>query len=319
MGKKDKKSKKEGKKKVSAVGKAPTYTKQANVEDFLDETQMNTHETYGCVMFASPGESMREQFKEQIATSLGLDIELVSNVVDRYTNLEHPKRAFKYVGGRGSIDECANRIKQIMAEEASFHIYTIENGKWCTFDPSPELIQNENYREEQLNEIIKGTKMVEERTKDFFRSEMRKKVEKARLEGTKEGQQILLEAEEPYQAVQFRAESADKNIKEMQEKIAELERSKLLAVEKMTKYREQGKDKIDPRDETDRRLDDLKNTNESLPSRDAEIRGKLEELKAIEKQAVIPDNATSKMAQQLGGGSNSAMFDSEPIIPSAEK
>jgi hypothetical protein len=254
---------------------------------------------------------MREQFKDQIATMLGIDVEVVSQIVDKYIELEHPKRAFKYVGGRDSIEACANRIKQIMAEEASFHIYTTENGKWCTFDPSPELIQDENYREEQLNEVIKGTKMVEERTKDFFRSEMRKKVEKARLEGTKEGQQILLEAEEPYQAVQFRASAADKNILEMREKIAELERTKVLAEEKMAKYREQGKDKVDPRIETDRRLAEIKDMV-GVNDRDLEIKSKLGELKEIEKQSVIPDNATQQLAQKLG---NSSMFDAAPIIP----
>jgi hypothetical protein len=309
--KKDKKNNKQAKsKECKAIGAAPTYTKQANVEDFLDETEMSSHEKFGCIMFASPGESMIETFKEEIAQSCGLVLEVVSKVVDEYIKREHPKRAVKYVGGRATPEECAGRIKRIMEEESSFHIFTMENGKWCTFDPSPELIENENYREEQLNEIIKGKKIIEARTKDFFRAEMRKKVEKARLEGTKEGQQILLEAEEPYQAVQHRAESADKSIEELRERIAELERTRALAAEKLEQYRAAGKDKVDPRLETDKKLESLRDRGEEDDGVCDTTRAKLSAMQAIQKEAVIPDNVSHAMVQ---------MFQDRPIIPHDEK
>ncbi len=308
MGKGNKKDKKKGKK----IAKQPTYTKKEGVVDFLDETDMLSSEKYGCIMFASPNETMINTFIDQISLELSVSKEIVYDVVRSYTKKEHPKRAFKYVGGRSTIEDCAKRIKQIQTEESSFHIYTTENGKWCTFDPSPELIDDENYREEQLNEIIKGTKMAEERTKDFFRSEMRKKVEKARLEGTKEGQQILLEAEEPFQAVQYRAENADKSIQELREKIAEMERTKDLALRKMEIYREQGKDVVDPTHETEKKLENIRN---NVQVNDNNItKEQLSRLKDIEKQAVITD-ATSKDMIQHATTLEHELFDKKPIIP----
>ena len=353
--KKNKKNKKKGgggggKKKNNKIAVAPTFTRQANVEDFLDETEMKSHERYGCIMFASPGETMREQFKEQIAVSLGVGVDVVSRVVDEYIALEHPKRAVKYVGGRQTPEECSDLIKELMEEEGSFHIYTTENGKWITFDPNPELIEDENYREQQLNEIIRGKKMAEKRTKQFFRSEMRKRVEKARLEGTKEGQQILLEAEEPLEAVQGRAEAAAEAIEEYRTKIVEMERTRELAEQKLAKLRESG---VQPEVEKEALLQQLaerKRAEQTVMSdgdralaqfNERTIRRQLQEMGEIESQRKYPDDlaaATAEKMKQANPAANlpqppeavlqqmkqrqsehAAIFEDSPIIPSATK
>jgi hypothetical protein len=318
MGKKNKKGRKNKKGKKSkkrtvplhAVGRAPTYTKGLSaVDDFLDETEMKSFEKFGCISFASPGETMREQFKVQIATELGADEDLVDKVVEAYIFLEHPKRAVKYLGGRATPEECANRIREVMDEENSFHIYTIENGKWVTFDPSPELVENENYREEQLNEIMREKKMAEKRTKQFFRSEMRKRVEKARLEGTKEGQEILMEAEEPFEAVKHRAEAADKSIAEFEEKIAELKVTKELAEKKAEKMVAEGKDKLDVTAVTGQRMDELASERRvegqlavAAEERRSKIREQLGQLGDIEGARVWPENLAQETAKVMQGG-----------------
>lgn len=316
MGKKNKKGNKKGKKDknskkrevpLTAVGRAPTYTKNLDtVEDFLDETEMKSFEKFGCISFASPGETMREQFKVQISAELGLDDELVDKVVEAYIKLEHPKRAVKYLGGRATPDECANRIREVMDEENAFHIYTIENGKWVTFDPSPELIEDENYREEQLNEIMREKKMAEKRTKQFFRSEMRKRVEKARLEGTEAGQQILLEEEEPFQAVQHRVKAADESIAEFEAKIAELKATKDLAERKVEKMIAEGKDKIDISAATDLRIQELAAERKAdlqaaaaAEAKRAEIQSQLKEMGDIESARVWPENLGQETAKAL--------------------
>lgn len=286
--------KKGGKKNKNPVGQAPTYTQRDGVQDFLDETAMKSFERYGCIMFASPGETMREQFKVQIATSLAVDEDLVDKIVEEYIALEHPKRAVKYVGGRSTPEDCAARIKEVMEEDKTFNIYTTENGKWCTFDPSPELIEDENYREEQLNEIMRGKKMQEKRTEQFFRSEMRKRVEKARMEGTEEGQRILMEAEEPFEAVEYRAESATKSIEEFQEKIEELKRARELALRKAEKMRSEGLDVVQPTE--------IAINSEVLAAaegRRTEVQEELTKLSEMEKDRVWPDDLGKATAQKM--------------------
>lgn len=137
-------------------------------EDYLGETPMKNFEKFGCVSFASANDLMIAQFKNQISTKLGMKKKVVSNIVDEFIALEHPKRAVKYLGGRSTIEECKLLIDEAMENDNSFHIYTINNGMWVTFDPSPELINNEVYREEQLNELMKEKKIGEARTKQFF-------------------------------------------------------------------------------------------------------------------------------------------------------
>lgn len=313
--------------KLVSVGKAPTFTKQANVVDFLDETPMSQSELFGCVTFASPGQSMIEDFKIQIANELALPDEIVSKIVDSYIKKEHPLRAFKYVGGRSSIDQCRERVSEVENDEPEFHIYVTENGKWLTFDPSPELIQDENYREQQLNEIIKSKKIGEQRSKEFFRSEMRKKVEKARLEGTKEGQQILLEAEEPFEAVKFRADSTAKNIEEYREKIIEMERTRVLAEQKLEKMRSEGKDKeTDGDKKVDEKLAALGKTFKYDENADIETKKKLTQLNEIEieRSKNYPDNlgkATVEHLQKQSQAPNNderKIFDEAPMIPSRD-
>lgn len=313
---------------------ATTATKKKKNEltsDFLDETPVKSHETFGNIMFASPGPTMIEAFKEEIALETGVDKAVVDKVVASLHKLEHPKRAVKYVGGRGSQEECRKLIKEIENDEPQFHIWTIENGKWVTFDPDPSLIENEDFREGQLNDLIKGKKMNEAQTKEFFRSEMRKRVERARLEGTKEGQEILMEAEEPYEAVENRVKSSEDSIREFEEKIEEYRKTKELAERKLEKMRAEGK--VDVRLETDQKIDNLKlERSPDEQARYAEQYAKIKEAQTIQdaSKPVPIAEVTKKMAEpnepslaeQFDGvapvsAENAKLFDSEPLIPSA--
>jgi len=307
-------------------------SKKNLTSDFLDETSMKSHETFGNIMFASPGPSMIDTFKEEIALETGISREDVDKVVTALHKLEHPKRAVKYVGGRGSQEECKGLIKEIENDEPQFHIWTIENGKWVTFDPDPSLIENESFREEQLNDLIKGKKMNQAQSKQFFREEMRKRVERARLEGTKEGQDILMEAEEAYEAVEHRVKSSADSILEMRENIEELERTKELAERKLEKMKAEGR--VDVRIETEMKLDNLK------IERTAEQQARYEEEHATIMRADVIQNATepvsiSDVTKKLVAGQqqepslaaqfdevsseNAKLFESDVMIPSASK
>lgn len=334
MGKKNKKSnKKKGKKSKRAITQEafPTRSipKRSAVDDFLDETEMRPSERYGVIMFASPGETMRETFIEEVAAMTGNTEEHVAQIVKEYIALEHPKRAVKYVGGFATPEECRERIKKIMDTEPSFHIYAVENGKWLAFDPDPSLIEDENYREEQLNAIMRGKKMGEQRTKEFFRQQMRQRVERARLEGTKEGQEVLLQQEEPYKAVEFRAKTAAESIEELKEKIKEMENTRQLALQKMEKMRAEGKDKEEEADQKDSeaRIRELIAQNKGADAKleeDAETKEKLRELAAIENQRVWPENLAQSMAEHVqkkkeeaaSDPQTAAMFSSSNIVPS---
>jgi hypothetical protein len=305
--------------------------------DFVDETEMRKHETFGCVMFATPGPTMIEAFKEEVAIETNVPLATVDKVVKAYCTREHPKRAVKYVGGYATEAEANARIKQIEDDEPMFHIWLTENGKWLVFDPSPELVQNEEYREKELNDLMKSKKLNEQHTKDFYRQEMRKRVERARLEGTKEGQEILMQAEEPLQAVEHRVKAAEDGINEMREKIAEFERTKELAQRKLEYMRANNGTTLDPALQVKSKMDELAVQMPMTDERVQDVKMKLLEAQAIEAsrkrdvssadvakhmlgagQSNVAGAASQSNQSALSGpvkGENAGLFESEPVIP----
>lgn len=305
--------------------------------DFVDETEMRKHETFGCVMFATPGPTMIEAFKEEVAIETSLPLATVDKVVKAYCAREHPKRAIKYVGGYATEAEANARIKQIEDDEPMFHIWLTENGKWLVFDPSPELVQNEEYREKELNDLMKSKKLNEQHTKDFYRQEMRKRVERARLEGTKEGQEILMQAEEPLQAVEHRVKAAEDGINEMREKIAEFERTKELAQRKLEYMRANNGTTLDPALQVKSKMDELAVQMPMTDERVQDVKMKLLEAQAIEASRKRDVSSADVAKHMLGAGQsnvagvagqfnvaalsgpvkgeNAGLFESEPVIP----
>lgn len=296
------------------TGKRPQYTSRPDVQDFLDVTPVHPAEAIGCVMFAAPGETMVAEWSEALATRFSLDKDRVRRLVDAFLELYRPKLGWKYVGGAESVEKARQRIQDIEDLEPAFHIWMTENGKWNAFDPDPEQVENEDYREEQLNEIVKQKKLQDRRTQNFFRSELQKRVERARLEGTVEGQKLLLEEEEPYQAVEHRAEQAEQAIQEMREKIEEFTRTKELALKKAEHMRQLGLDKVDPAVRDAERLAKLQQVAATPNVADPDMRTKFEKLEEIEQGRKYPENLGQAMAEH-----HQKMFDATPVIPQQQR
>jgi hypothetical protein len=355
MGKnKDKKQKKKNKKKSgaknearlnTATARAPSYLSDRPEMDYLDEDPVESAQQYTCISFIAPGEEMIEDFIEQMAGELAPALapeskmsakEKVANVVERFKELNDPKCGVKVRNSRPSVEQCRKHIQELMETDDLVHIFTVETGKWVTFNPSPELIEDENYREEQLNTIMKEKKLGQQRTKQFYRQRMREKTERARLEGTKEGQEILMAQEEPFQAVEHRAKSAQESIDEFREKIVELEKTKELAERKLEKMIAEGKDKDE--EETMKPAVPPELTDDDAERTEA-IRAELRKADEIESARQWPeqlgqamaDHERAKQAAEEGRpeegrpeegrlpADQSAMFDNDVIIPSRDR
>ena len=168
---------------------------------------------------------------------------------------------------------------------------------------------------------MKSKKLNEQHTKDFYRQEMRKRVERARLEGTKEGQEILMQAEEPLQAVEHRVKAAEDGIKEMQEKIAEFERTKELAQRKLEYMRANNGTTLDPALQVKDKLDELAMQKPATDDRVQDVKAKLLEAQAIEasrKRDVTSADVAKNLAgqpKQAVSSENASLFESDPVIP----
>lgn len=211
------------------------YTTQNNVIDYLSEDDEISSQRYGCVSFATITDEMKEEICEQIAGQLEKPLTEIKEVIEQWCSRENPKRALKIRGVFKTMEQTYRRAEEIRHFDSNFHVFTCEIGKWLPFDPNPDLIEDENYMEDQLNQLLKGYKQNRTNTKQHYDERKREMMEKAIQEGTPDGQKQLMETEEPYEAVKFKAEQATDTIEQLETRIKDLKQTQEQALTKLSK------------------------------------------------------------------------------------
>lgn len=211
----------------------PSYTQRSDIVDYIDEDPPIPGQVFACVSFANIDEDQKIRIIKGIANDTGHSIELIKDIVNRYEKKEKPRRAFKVRGVYRDDRGVAKRQADIERFDKYFHVFRAEVGYWQPSCPSLEDIEDEEYQEREMNELMKGLKLNKLKSKQHFEQRKRDMVERAILEGTPEGQELLLQQEEPREAVEFRVSSADEAIEELKEKIKEAETMKIAAQNKL--------------------------------------------------------------------------------------
>lgn len=68
-------------------------------------------------------------------------------------------RGFKFRGAFGTRQEAEAHAKEIQTKlDPDFHIYVGEGFKWLPWNQDPETVDNQEYHEEELNNLMKTTK-----------------------------------------------------------------------------------------------------------------------------------------------------------------
>jgi hypothetical protein len=303
----------------------PKYTQSADVIDYLSEDEVIDSQRYCCVSFASVTDNMRDEFIEAISSKLSQPTEIVRGVVERWCELEHPKRAVKVRGSAGTIDEIQRRAEKVRERDNNFHVFACEVGKWLAFDPNPDIIQDENYMEQQLNELVKGYKQNKEKTKTFFEQRRREMMEKAIAEGTPEIQEAKLKEEEPIEAVEYRIKQSEEYISDLLDKIEEHKKTIELSKTKLEYLKENPsvedtKDVPPPSKGTifEMPIED-KNDAPKITEIDTHKIDQLREMDKSAKQAELGDLAKELVTQSqrpVRTEQNSELFEDEVLIPS---
>lgn len=238
---KNKRSKKQQPKveEVTSKWDRPTWVKENNVVDYLSEDDDIPNQKYVCLSFCALRDKQREELLRTFCQKNGLDYTETSDIIDKWTEIDNPMKSIKIRGSYSEWDNANDRVKYLRRTHGGNHfIYVGEVGKWGPFDPDPDKVQNQNYYEQQLNALHEGYEMNRAKTKEHFETRKQELVRKARLEGSKWGQDHLIKKPEPLQAVEQRVKSADEQIEEFMEKIKEAERAKKLALEKLEYMKE---------------------------------------------------------------------------------
>ena len=74
-------------------------------------------------------------------------------------------RGIKVRGVYATKDEADTRAKELQKVDPDFHVFVGEVGKWLGWDPDPNSIDDQQYREDELNKLMFNYKKNLEKTK----------------------------------------------------------------------------------------------------------------------------------------------------------
>lgn len=137
--------------------------------------------------------------------------------------LKHP--IIKIRGSYKTQEDCSKRINQLKNIDGYFNMYVCEVGKFGSLLPQEEFDKMEDvdiqYRETMLNQMVKNYKDNKDLADEEFQKRKQKLVEKAKKEGTKEGQFELESKKENPVSVKTRIDSVKKQIQDLSKQVEE--------------------------------------------------------------------------------------------------
>ena len=82
-------------------------------------------------------------------------------------------RGLKIRGVYATREEADERAKKLQTVDPDFHVFVGDIGKWLPWDPDPNSISDQVYKEDELNKLMKNYKDNREKAKTM--EEQRKK------------------------------------------------------------------------------------------------------------------------------------------------
>lgn len=91
-------------------------------------------------------------------------------------NFQTTIRGFKVRAVARDEEDARVRAKKLQAKDKYHNIFCAEVGKWTPFDPKTHLIEDQEYAQEQLNDLMKHYKENEDNKTKFFEEKKRNDV-----------------------------------------------------------------------------------------------------------------------------------------------
>ena len=117
-------------------------------------------------------------------------------------------RGVKVRGVYDSYQQAEAKAKELQRGDRSFHIFIGQVGYWLPWDPTADKVENEEYLEEELNNMMKSYKQNEINRDIFYEEQKREKLKEAereRMEAEKSKKKIeeQLDEEDPWMKSKF--------------------------------------------------------------------------------------------------------------------
>ena len=179
----------------------------------LDEITKDCSEEYKSRINNDIKEVLRKELKFTLS-------EFKSNFEDfKYKYNEDLDKAFSRIAGtqtsvrgvkvRGvydSIQEAERKAKELQRKDRSFHVFVGQVGYWLPWDPNADRVDEEEYLEEDLNNLMKEYKKNEASRDIFYEEQKREKLKDAvtkQMQEEREAEKNALEEDDPWMKSKF--------------------------------------------------------------------------------------------------------------------
>ena len=94
-------------------------------------------------------------------------------------------RGLKVRGCYETLREAQVRAKVLQKTDPNFHVFVGQVGYWLPWDPEADHIEDQEYQEEQLNELVKGYKEQAQKRDEFYEERRKELSSAAKTDGQK--------------------------------------------------------------------------------------------------------------------------------------
>jgi len=147
-------------------------------EDFLEVDQSIPGQNYACLSFVSPEGVLKNKevfyvnkFLKTIAKNYDLD---ENTIEDKFTDFKYVNqevlekefyekndfrttvRGIKVRGVYDTLREAQAKSKMLQRRDPNFNVFLGQVGYWLPWDPNPHKIDNQEYAENELNDLVKS-------------------------------------------------------------------------------------------------------------------------------------------------------------------
>ena len=147
-------------------------------EDFLEVDQSIPGQNYVCLSFVSPENILNNKeifYANKFLKTIAKNYDLDENTIEekfkdfKYVNQDVLEKEFyekndftttvrgiKVRGVYDTLREAQVRAKVLQRRDPNFNVFLGQVGYWLPWDPDPHKIDNQEYAEQELNELVKS-------------------------------------------------------------------------------------------------------------------------------------------------------------------
>ena len=176
-------------------------------EDFLEVDQPIPGQNFACISFVSPEDVLKNKdvflvhkFLETIAKNYDLDKNSIQEKYKDFLYVNSDKlekefyeendfrttiRGVKIRGVYDTMREAEVRAKLLQKRDRNFNVFVGQVGYWLPWNPQHDKIENQEYAESELNNLVKEYRANNEKKEQHFNENIEYVKEQAKLESEK--------------------------------------------------------------------------------------------------------------------------------------